>query len=69
MSEIGQAVGCRWGLFPNLLSFQPELCDRQDFPFGCQQVLRFGHPESSGAPISLSLIENYEGQLTRLANL
>ena len=40
---------------PNLLSSQPKLCDRQDFPFGCQQVLRFGHPVFSGAPTSLFL--------------
>ena len=52
---IGQAVvGCS-SFNPNLLSFQPDLCDRRDFPFGCQQVLCFGHPEFSGALISLSL--------------
>jgi hypothetical protein len=60
MCVMGQATGySAWDL-PNLLSSRPEICDQQDFPFGCQQVLRLEHPTFSGAPTSLSLIEEYK---------
>ena len=60
MWGIGEAIGCSAWDLPNLLSSQPELFDQQDFPSGCQPVLRLEHPAFSGALTSLFLRERYE---------